>query len=151
MLRARTTSRCPRRGDDMCTGAPGRPSIELSGGVFSGFSDVTVISHEMSELFANPFDINATPWWLSIDPFTGLSLCQNNLETGDVIEILSSNSTYAVPLHGRTYHPANEALLSWFASESPSSARLGAYSSPDETAMTSLSPSPLLPGCVPAE
>ena len=77
-------------------------STYISDGVFSGFIDVTAISHEMSESFANPFDINATPWWLSIDPFTGISLCQNNLETGDVIEILSSNSTHAVPLHGRT-------------------------------------------------
>lgn len=126
-------------------------SSYISDGVFSGFMDVTAFSHEMAESFANPFDINATPWWLSIDPFTGISLCQNNLETGDVIEILSSNSTHAVPLHGRTYHPSNEALLSWFAFESPSSARLGAYSFPDETTLASLSPSPLLPGCVPAD
>jgi hypothetical protein len=88
---------------------------------------------------------------LSIDPFTGISLCQNNLETGDVIEILSSNSMHAVPLHGRTYHPSNEALLSWFAFESPSSARLGAYSFPDETTVAALSPSLLLPGCIPAQ
>jgi hypothetical protein len=126
-------------------------SSYVSDGVFSGFMDVTAFSHEMAESFANPFDINATPWWLSIDPFTGISQCQNNLETGDVVEILSSNSTHAVPLHGRTYHPSNEALLSWFAFESPSSARLGAYSFPDETTLASLSPSPLLPGCVPAE
>jgi len=68
---------------------------------------------------------------------------------------------HAVPLNGRTYHPPNEALLSWFAFESPSSARLGAarrgsarlgaYSFPDETTLTLLSPAPLLPGCVPAE
>lgn len=126
-------------------------SSYISDGLFSGFMDVTAFSHEMAESFANPFDVNATPWWLSIDPFTGISLCQNNLETGDVIEILSSNSTHAVPLHGRTYHPSNEALLPWFAFESPSSARLGAYSFPDETTLAALSPSPLLPGCVPAE
>lgn len=127
-------------------------SSYMSDGLFGGgFTDVTAFSHEMSELFDDPFVNNATPWWLSIDPFTGAGLCQNNLETGDVIEVLSSNATHAVPLHGRTYHPSNEALLQWFAAESPSSARLGAYSFPDETTLTSLSPAPLLPGCVPAE
>jgi hypothetical protein len=104
----------------------------------------------MSELFADPFVNNATPWWLSIDPFTGAALCQNNLETGDVIEVLSSNPVASVPLHNRTYHPQNEALLQWFEFQSPSTAKLGAYSFPDETTVTSLSPGPLLPGCVPA-
>ena len=123
----------------------------MSDGLFGGgFEDVTAFSHEMSELFADPFINNATPWWLSVDPFTGASLCQNNLETGDVVEILSANASHATPLHGRTYHPSNEALLQWFAFESPSSAHLGAYTFPDETTITTLSPSPLLPGCVPA-
>src|ERR1041384_7112587 len=124
----------------------------ISDGLFGGgFADVTAFSHEVSELFADPFINNATPWWLSVDPFTGAALCQNNLETGDVVEILSSNATHATPLHNRTYHPSNEALLQWFAFESPSSARLGAWSFPDETAIMSLSPGPLLPGCVPAD
>jgi hypothetical protein len=124
----------------------------MSDGLFGGgFTDVTAFSHEVAELFDDPFINNATPWWLSLDPFTGAGLCQNNLETGDVIEVLSSNATHAVPLHGRTYHPSNEAMLSWFAFESPSSAHLGAYSFPDETTLTALSPTPLLPGCVPAE
>ena len=123
----------------------------MTDGLFGGgFEDVTAFSHEMSELFADPFVNNATPWWLSIDPFTGGALCQNNLETGDVVEVLSSNAVHSVPLHNRTYHPSNEALLQWFAFESPSSAKLGAYSWPDETTVTSLSPGPLLPGCVPA-
>jgi len=124
----------------------------MSDGMFGGgFEDVTAFSHEMSELFDDPFINNATPWWLSIDPFTGTALCQNNLETGDVVEILSSNATHAFPLHGRTYHPSNEALLQWFAFEQPSSAHLGAFTFPDETAITSLSPGPLLPGCFPAQ
>jgi hypothetical protein len=80
----------------------------------------------MSETFGDPFVDNATPWWLSIDPFFGNGLCQNNLETGDVIEVLSSNPVHAIPMHGRTYHPQNEALLPWFAFESPSTARAGA-------------------------
>ena len=123
----------------------------MSDGIFSGgFSDVTAASHEMSELFADPFVNNDTPWWLSVDPSTGASLCQNNLEVGDVIEVLSANPVHATPLHGRTYHPQNEALLQWFEFKSPSDAKLGALSFPDETTLTSLSPANLLPGCVPA-
>jgi hypothetical protein len=123
----------------------------ISDGLFGGgFSDVTAFSHEVAELFNDPFINNATPWWLSIDPFTGNALCQNNLETGDVVEVLSSNATAQFALHNRTYHPSNEALLQWFAFESPSSAHLGAWSFPDETTLQTLSPGPLLPGCVPA-
>jgi hypothetical protein len=49
-------------------------------------------------------------------------------------------------MNGRTYHPQNEALLQWFEFESPSSAIHGAYSYPDETTLTALSPIEL-PGC----
>jgi hypothetical protein len=122
----------------------------LSDGVFGAFSDITPLSHEISELFADPFINNATPFWLSIDPVTGAALCQNNLETGDVIEVLSTNPVATVASHNRTYHPQNEAMLPWFAFESPSSSHLGAYSFPDETTLTTLSPPNLLPGCVPA-
>lgn len=123
----------------------------ISDGLFGGgFADVTAFSHEVAELFNDPFINNATPWWLSIDPFTGNALCQNNLETGDVVEVLSSNATAQFALHNRTYHPSNEALLQWFAFESPSSAHLGAWSFPDETTIQTLSPGPLLPGCAPA-
>ncbi|HST11098.1 MAG TPA: hypothetical protein VLL05_12035 [Terriglobales bacterium] len=114
-----------------------------------GFEDVTAYSHEMSETYNDPFVDNQTPWWLSSDPIFG-GLCQDNLETGDVVEVLSGNPVYPVPMHNRTYHPSNEALFSWFAFESPSTARLRAYSFPDETTVMSLSPGPLLPGCVPA-
>jgi hypothetical protein len=114
-----------------------------------GFEDVTAYSHEMSETYNDPFVDNQTPWWLSSDPIFG-DLCQDNLETGDVVEVLSGNPVYPVPMHNRTYHPSNEALFSWFAFESPSTARLGAYSFPDETTVMLLSPGPLLPGCVPA-
>ncbi len=114
-----------------------------------GFEDVTAYSHEMSETYNDPFVDNQTPWWLSSDPIFG-DLCQDNLETGDVVEVLSGNPVYPVPMHNRTYHPQNEALFSWFAFESPSTARLKAYSFPDETTGMSLSPGPLLPGCVPA-
>jgi hypothetical protein len=123
----------------------------ISNGLFAfGFEDITPLSHEMSETFDDPFVNNATPWWLSVDPFLGSGLCQNNLETGDVIEVLTSNPVYAIAMDGRTYHPQNEALLPWFAFQSPSKARHRTYSFPDETTLTALSPGNLLPGCVPA-
>jgi hypothetical protein len=95
-----------------------------------GFEDVTALSHEIAETFDDPFVDNATPWWQSVDPFLGSGLCQDNLETADVVEVLTTNSVFAF--------------------QSPSHAHLGAYSFPDETTLTSLSPGPLLPGCTPA-
>lgn len=123
----------------------------ISNGLFSfGFEDITALSHEIAETFNDPFIDNATPWWLSVDPTLGFSLCQDNLETGDVVEVLTGNPVFPVSINNRTYHPQNEALFSWFAFQSPSHAHLGAYSFPDETTLTLLSPGPLLPGCTPA-
>lgn len=95
------------------------------------FLDVAALSHEMSETFNDPFVNNATPWWLAPN-----GLCQNNLETGDVIEGLP-NAQFPIMLNGFTYHPQNEALLQWFAGVTPSSAISGAYSYPDTTVLTS--------------
>ncbi|MGO8971636.1 MAG: hypothetical protein ACLQDQ_18915 [Myxococcaceae bacterium] len=118
----------------------------ITNGLFlGGFEDVTALSHEMSELFNDPFVNNWTPWYLSPS-----GLCQNNLETGDAIEGLASNAVFSLQLSNRTYHPQNEAMFPWFAFESPSPALNGAYSFPDETTLTTLSPPNLLPGCVPA-
>ncbi len=124
----------------------------LSPGLFLfGFEDMTPWSHEMAETFNDPFGNNVTPWWLSVDPFTGAANCQNDLEVGDVVEVLDSlNPVSTIPGNGLTYHPQNEALFPWFAFESPSPANLGAYSFPDETTLMALSPGPLLPGCVAA-
>lgn len=123
----------------------------LSPGVFSlGFEDITPLSHELAEAFANPFVDNATPWWLVVDPLTGLAICQNNLEVGDVIEVLTSLPVSAVQMNNRTYHPQNVALLPWFEFLSPSPSARRAFTFPDETTLMSLSPAPLLPGCVAA-
>jgi hypothetical protein len=124
----------------------------LSPGLFLfGLADMTPWSHEMAETFNDPFVNNTTPWWLSVDPVFGSGNCQNDLEVGDVVEVLHSlNPVSTIPGKGFTYHPQNMALFPWFAFESPSPANLGAYSFPDETTLTSLSPGPLLPGCVPA-
>jgi hypothetical protein len=112
-----------------------------------GFEDITAMSHEVCETFNDPFTNNITPWWLSVDPISGNGNCQDDLETGDVVEVLSINPVYAVALHNRTYHPQNEALFPWFAFESPSRARLRAYRFPDETTLLNLSPPNLLPAC----
>jgi len=113
----------------------------ISPGIFGGgFQDVTALSHEISELYADPFVNNATPWWLAPN-----GLCQNNLESGDVIEGLTK-ATFPMTMNGFTYHPQNEALLQWFAAETPSSALHHAYSYPDESVLTTPSVS-LTPGC----
>ena len=125
-------------------------------GLFSfGSEDVTAHSHEVAEAINDPFVTNRTPWWLSVDPVVFGGQCQDWLETGDVIEVLTSNPVYAVAMNHRTYHPQNEAMFPWFAFQSPSRARNHSYSFPDETVLTTLSPppflappGPLLPGCV---
>lgn len=112
----------------------------ISPGLFGdAFQDVTALSHEVAETYNDPFvafDLvhNITPWWLSPN-----GNCQDNMEDGDVIEGLS-NATYPVTVNGYTYHPQNEALLQWFEFQSSSNALHGAYSYPDETVLTQLSP-----------
>jgi hypothetical protein len=112
----------------------------ISPGQFERLGDITVLSHEMSEIFADPFTIaiNVTPWWLSPN-----GMCSNVLEVGDVIEDLP-NEVFPMTMNGFTYHPQNEALLQWFTSQSPSTAIHHAYSYPDEsvlpTAAVSMSP-----------
>ena len=112
----------------------------ITPGLFGdAFSDVTALSHEIAETFADPlvaFDgvHNITPWWLSPN-----GNCQDNLEVGDVIEGLP-NATYPITMHGYTYHPQNEALLPWFEFKSPSTALQRAYSYPDTSVLTALSP-----------
>lgn len=120
----------------------------ISPGLFGGgFADVTATSHEVAEIFNDPFVVSdgvhdLTPWWLSPN-----GNCQNNLETGDVIEGLP-NGVFPVAMpNGFTYHPQNEALLQWFEFESPSSAIHGAYSYPNPTTLTTLSPAGLHPHC----
>jgi hypothetical protein len=118
----------------------------LANGFFAfGFEDITAHSHEMAEIFNDPFLVNETPWWLNVDPVIGGGICQDSLEVGDVIEVLTANPVYAVALDGRTYHPQNEAMFPWFAFESPSPARNKSYSFPDETTLTTLSPANILP------
>jgi hypothetical protein len=112
----------------------------VSPGLFPpGFQDVVALSHELAETINDPIAgadgvHNFTPWHLA--PF---GLCQNILEVGDVIEGLA-NATYPVSLNNFTYHPQTVALLPWFEFKRPSHAIDGAYSYPDTTVLTSLSP-----------
>lgn len=113
-----------------------------SPGLFlGGVADVTGISHEISEAMDDPFLDNITsPWQF---PIPGLppnaKVCQGSLETGDVIEVLPS-SVIPVALKDRgqtfTYHPQTEALYQWFEMGPSSNAVDGAFSFPDETALT---------------
>lgn len=116
----------------------------ISPGLFGGgFQDVTAHSHEIAELFNDPFVAfdnlhNVTPFWQN-----PAGQCQDVMEVGDVIEDLP-RPTYPVTVNGFTYHPQNEALLPWFMFEQNSSAIDNAYSYPDETVLPHLSdPQPL--------
>jgi hypothetical protein len=105
----------------------------ISPGVFGGgFQDVTALSHEISESFNDPFLGNLVPaWQFPNQPGT----CQNDLETGDPVEVLS-NPVVAIHTSGGTYHPQTEALLQWFEQKSPSNAISGAFSYPNTKALT---------------
>jgi hypothetical protein len=111
----------------------------ISPGVFAGgFEDITALSHEIAEIYNDPFVAsdnvhNVTPWWRAPN-----GNCGDVIETGDVIEGLP-NGVYPITMNGYTYHPQNEALRQWFEFKSPSSAIHGAYSYPDETVLTRLS------------
>jgi hypothetical protein len=112
----------------------------ITPGLFGGgFEDVTALSHEMSEIFNDPFVgfdnvHNITPWWLSPG-----GLCSDLLEVGDVVEG-NATPTYPITLNGYTYHPQTEALLPWFEFKSHPRSLGGAYSYPDATQVTALSP-----------
>jgi hypothetical protein len=111
--------------------------------------DVTGLSHEISETYNDPFVAffggqDVTPWWKAPN-----GNCQDNLEVGDVIEGIPNQAFPITMPNGFTYHPQNEALLQWFEFQSPSTALNQAYSYPDVTTLTALSPGPLKPNCVP--
>jgi hypothetical protein len=112
----------------------------ISPGLFGAtFLDVTGLGHEIAETFNDPFVAsdnkhNITPWWLAPN-----GNCQDDLEVGDVVEGLH-HAAFPVTINGKTYHPQNVALLQWFEFQSPSTAIDGAYTYPDESVITALSP-----------
>jgi hypothetical protein len=111
----------------------------ISPGLFgAGFQDVTALSHETSEAFNDPFIDNATPSWQFPGVPPTAKICQNNLETGDPVEVLAA-ATVPITIRERhevfTYHPQTEALLQWFEMGASSNAIGGAFSFPDTTAL----------------
>lgn len=112
----------------------------ISPGLFgSGFQDITGLSHEVSEAYNDPFVNTAVPVWQFPGQPAGSKVCQGNLETGDPVEVLP-DATVAVPLRDNgkiyTFHPQTEALLQWFSQGPASNAINGAFSYPDENALT---------------
>jgi hypothetical protein len=104
----------------------------ISPGVFSGFQDVTALSHEISESLNDPFVNNQVPaWQFPSEPGT----CQDNLETGDPVEVLA-NPGFPIHVSGMTYHPQTEALLQWFEQKSTSTAINSAFSYPNTKTLT---------------
>lgn len=87
--------------------------------------DILVMSHEITELFNDPFvNTLVSPW---VDG--SVSFAQNNLETGDVIETMADqDADYPVPSNTiggpYTFHVQNQATLQWFA-RNPKSPQVG--------------------------
>jgi hypothetical protein len=104
----------------------------ISPGVFTGFQDVTALSHEISESLNDPFVDNLVPAW-QFPNQTGT--CQDNLETGDPVEVLS-NPSFPIHVSSLTYHPQTEALLQWFEQKSTSTAINNAFSYPNTKTLT---------------
>jgi hypothetical protein len=122
--------------------SPGSPI-----GQFFVSEDIDPLSHEMTEIYNDPFIAsdgihNAVPWWLAPN-----GNCQANLETGDVSERLP-NAQFPMFVNGFLYHPQNETLRQWFEFQSPSDALGGAYSYPDMSVLTKLS-APRKANCLP--
>lgn len=85
-------------------------------------SDVSVVSHEVSEWVNDPFGNNPTKPWGNIGQVTG---CQSNLEVGDPL----SGTSFTVPFGGFTYRLQELAFVSWFYHQNPSTGVNGWYSS----------------------
>jgi hypothetical protein len=92
-----------------------------SSGVFSGTSDISVLTHEVAEWLDDPNAINPTPPWGHIGQVTG---CQNNLEVGDPL----SGTIEPIALGGMTYHVQDLAFTSWFYRQKPPTTYNGRYS-----------------------
>jgi hypothetical protein len=111
----------------------------ISPGLFgAGFEDVTALSHELAESFANPFVNNVAPRWQFPGQPANSKVCQGNLEEGDPIEVLANATIPITVTEGKfnfTYHPQNIPLLQWFEMGATSNAIDGAFSFPDETVL----------------
>jgi len=111
----------------------------ISPGLFgAGFQDVTALSHEVAETFADPFINTIVPTWQFPGVPATAKICQANLEEGDPIEVLPSASIPLPTKEGSevfTYHPQIIPLLQWFEMGAKSDAIGGAFSYPDTTTL----------------
>ncbi|HEX6771081.1 MAG TPA: hypothetical protein VF126_03585 [Acidobacteriaceae bacterium] len=112
----------------------------VSPGLFgAGFQDITPLSHEVSEAYNDPFVNTAVPVWQFPGQPANSKVCQGNLETGDPVEVLP-DATVTIPLRNSgkiyTFHPQTEALFQWFSQGPVSNAVNGAWSFPNENALT---------------
>jgi hypothetical protein len=77
--------------------------------IFGSGLDVSVLSHEIGELYDDPQVLNKTPLWGNIGQVAG---CQGNLEDGDP---LSGTFVPSVVMpNGVSYHLQELAFYSWF-------------------------------------
>ncbi len=87
-----------------------------------GIQDIHAFSHEIGEIYDDPYAGNNTPFWQSqYAPEYG---CNNFLEVGDPLV----GSAVPVTLNGFSYHPQELVFKSWFAKRVPSNAVNGWYS-----------------------
>jgi len=124
---------------------PGGTQVYATGAYFDSdhvfgphFADITVWTHEMAELFDDPFvqsipgvpggtHNGLTPAWGHTGQVSG---CQNNLETGDPLTPDQNGSFGNYPVvgvEGFTYHYQDEAFHDWFY-RTPSTSTGGKYS-----------------------
>ena len=121
--------------------------------VGTDLADVYALTHEIAEWANDPFELNPVPRWdfpqgpnfvyppgaCSSAPFGTAGDQFALIEVADPLEL--STYSYPVTLSGYTYHLAEQAMVSWFTRDVPSTAIHGAYSFPDEAAL----PGPSLP------
>lgn len=96
-------------------------TTDTDAGVNGGFSnDINATSHELGELFNDPFVNNSVPSWnVPSQPQYG---CQSVLEVGDPLVLVNVN----IPGYPQ-YHAQDLAEFSWFARRSPSASYNGYY------------------------
>ncbi len=89
--------------------------------MFTGVSDISVLTHEVGEWANDPTGANPTKSWGKIGQVTG---CQTNFEVGDPL----SGTLFTDTVGTFIYHPQELAFFSWFYHQSPSLGVNGWYS-----------------------
>ncbi len=90
-------------------------------GIFNvPIEDIHAWTHELGELFNDPFVSNVTPPWGHVGQVSG---CSNVLEVGDPL----TGKAFTLLVNGFRYHPQELAFFSWFF-RTTSSGTAGLYS-----------------------